>query len=160
MIASLLLAMSAISADEIRPDKFYVAGVSQSMTLADYNALIANGGYKSEPIGPDRFRAVIDSQAIYVDFCNGRVVQAISEHVSSDWLESIVALEKAGFTWTDAGAYVEQNNLRTGYFMLTTKVPKGFTYFATPMVKGATINGRELGTFQIMFQSVDNACRQ
>ncbi len=160
MIASLLLAMSAISAEEIRPDKFYVAGISQNMTLADYNALIANGGYKSEPIGPDRFRAVIDSQAIYVDFCNGRVVQAISEHLSSDWLASIVALEKAGFSWTDASAYVQQNDLRTGYFTLTTKLPKGFTYFATPIVKGATVNGRELGTFQIMFRAVDDSCRQ
>jgi len=158
IMASIVLAASAITADEIRPEKFYVAGISQDMTLSEYNSLIANGGFKSEPIGPDRYRAVIRDQVVYVDFCNGRITQTISEYLSSDWLQSMTELERAGFKWVSPIAYVEQNSLRTGYLALGATSPKGFKYFAAPMVKAATANGHDLATFQIMFRSMNSAC--
>jgi hypothetical protein len=156
---SLVIAMSAVSADDIRPEKFYVAGVSQNMSLSEYNSLISNGGFKSEPIGPNRFRAIIDKQIVYVSFCNDRVVQTISEYSSSEWLQSIIALERVGFKWGNVSAYVEENRLRTGYLTVSVTSPRSFTYFASPLVKAATLDGRDFSAFQIVFEANENSCR-
>ena len=158
MIMSLIIAMSAITADEIRPDRFYVAGISQNMTLSEYNSLIANGGFKSEPIAPDRFRAVIDNQAIYVDFCEGRIIEATAEYESSDWLRSMLVLEGAGFKWGAPVVTHSQNDLSTGYLAISATSPKGFSYFAAPLVKAASFRGHDMAAFQIMFRSMTNPC--
>jgi hypothetical protein len=63
MVAVLLVAQ-AISTSTVQKQSFYVAGVRQDMTLADYNSLISNGGYKSKPVGPDVFWATIEVEYI------------------------------------------------------------------------------------------------
>lgn len=158
MITPLIFAMSAITADEIRPERFYVAGISQNMTLSEYNSLISNGGFKSEPIAPDRFRAVIDDQVIYVDFCEGKIIEATAEYISSDWLQSMLTLEGVGFKWGAPVVTHSENSLRTGYLAISTTAPKGFNYFAAPLVKAASFQGRDIATFQIMFRAIGNPC--
>lgn len=157
----ILLAAQALSAADLRPSGFYVAGVTQGMTLADYNALIANGGYKSQPLKPDTYQATINGRVVYVSFCQGRVARAISEYSSTDWMRSMKALEVVGFKWL---APVVQIDEPTGVLQLSSLAfgvtrPKGFNYFVAPMVKGATANGRDVPPFQLMFEAMNHACQ-
>ena len=54
--------------------------------------------------------------------------------------------------------YQCEHELRTGYLAIAATSPKGFSYFATPLVKAASFRGRDVATFQIMFRAMINPC--
>jgi hypothetical protein len=161
-LITILFAAQALAAAEIAPSRFYVAGIQQGMTLADYNSMISNGGFKSQPIGPDRYQATINGQDIYVDFCGGQVVGALASYLSADWLLSLRALEARGFKFN--GPFLDEadatGEMRTGSIAFSGISPKDFRYGVLPMIKTASFRDKDLPSFQLSFRGADNACRQ
>lgn len=156
---AMLLAAQAVTASEIRSDAFYVAGVRQGMSMAEYNALIANGRYESKPLERDRFLASIDGQAIVVTFCQNRIASALVSYNSVQWLQSIMAFQKAGLAFNGFAAYVEEGQDQSGSLVTGVTIPKGYNYFVTPMVKAFVAAGRDFPTFQLNFEMTNNPCR-
>lgn len=161
MSIALMWAAQALSSSDLRPSGFYVSGIAQGMTLAEYNSLISNGHYKSSPMGPDSYLAEMDGQSVVVSFCQGRVFSAIAQYRSVDWVLSMKALETAGFKWGAPLLQIDdqRGELRMASVWFGVTTPKGFSYFAAPILKGASAKGRDLPIFQINFETVNHACR-
>lgn len=160
MLPTVLLAAQVLTASDLRPAGFYVAGVQQGMSLADYNAMIANGRYRSQPMGPDHYVATINGQDVIVRFCAGRVVGAAGQYSSADWLRSIQVLEGAGFKWVPPIVSTEENTIRTGTLAIGTTTPKGFAYGVLPEIKSASIQGKDIPAFMLYFEALENPCRK
>jgi hypothetical protein len=160
-LIAIFVAAQALTATDLAPAGFYVAGVQQGMSLTDYNAMIANGGFKSKPLGPERYWATIGSQDVFVSFCKGRVVSAIADYRSVDWMKSMKSLENAGFKWGQPFVTVDESNseMRTSSAVFSLIVPKGFAYGVMPMVKGSTFRDRDMPAFQLNFSALGNDCQ-
>ncbi len=159
--SAIFLASTALSPSDLPPTNFYVHGIQQNMSLAEYNTMIANAGYKSEPIGPNRFVATINEQRFTVDFCKSRVVGVLAQYNSSDWLKSMQVLESVGYKWGEP--YIDHNkktdvgwNFSNLTFVAT--IPAGYSYFVAPIMKGAVLNGQDFPVFQLSFQAIQNSC--
>jgi len=157
MVAVLLVAQ-AISTSTVQTQSFYVAGVRQDMTMADYNSLISNGGYKSKPVGPDVFWATIEGQDVVVSFCQGRVYRAMASYTSVDWARSLTALQGLGIKWgsvyPSSGAASDASTVAVASIM-----PLDFRYSITPLVKGFTVGKSDFPTFQLSFEALQSPCR-
>ena len=55
--------------------------------------------FKSKPIRSDIYIATIGEKDVVVVFCKERVVAAIADYNSVDWMESIHTLESLGYSW-------------------------------------------------------------
>ena len=159
MSAIVTIAMAALTAQDVPPDRFYVDGIQQGMSFADYSSMISNGGFKSGPIAPDRYWATIYNQNYYVTFCKGMIVRAVAEYRSSDWIASMKNLTDIGFKFSGPFLDVGTDELRSSKLIFATISPKGYSFFITPLVNGMVLNGKELGAFQLVFEAVDNPCR-
>jgi hypothetical protein len=153
-----LVAANALTASDLSPSGFYVSGISQGMTTAEYNAMISNGGFRSEPVAPDTFMARMKDETVFVSFCDGKVFRAIAEYKSSDWMQSLLTLEGIGYKWGAPIVSADQNELRSSRLAFTATMPKGYRYFVAPMIKGSVFQGREMGSFQLMFQDSNSRC--
>jgi hypothetical protein len=161
MMLSLLFVTQALTASDLQPSGFYVAGVQQGMTVAEYNSMISNGGFRSQPMDRDTQWAAINGRDVIVRFCEGRVVDATASYNSVDWLTSIQALERAGIRIIVASATLDQpeSEMRSGQMSFGVTMPRGFSYGVMPVVKAMTIRDRDLPAFQLHFTAIANPCR-
>jgi len=157
-IAATFLAMQAVTPSAVQPELFYVSGVQQGMTMTDYNALIANGGFKSKPVSPNAFWAVVDGQDIFVSFCQGKVFRAMASYNSVDWTRSLVSLQGLGFKWGVISP-VNGSDDKTSALAVPSISPPGFKYSVTPLLKGFVVGKLDSPTFQLSFEALNSPCR-
>lgn len=160
-LIAVLIAAQALTVADIRPNGFYLSGVRQGMTSADYNAVISNGGYQSKPVDRDRFIATIEGQDVIVTFCNDKVVMVVGNYTSFDWAQSIQALQQVGFAYEKVFPYAnpDTSSSKSGGLAIGGKTPVGFTYSVTPVIKAFEVNRRDFPTFQLQFEATNNACQ-
>lgn len=160
-LTSVLLAAQAITASDLGRDRFYVAGIEQGMTLSEYNSMISNGSFLSKPTGPDGYWATIDRKDYFVTFCQGRVMRVIAGYDAVEWHKSIKLLTENGYKIGIPYVSVSDGSggMVTSSMAFETTLPKGAKYFVTPLMKGASINGRSMPDFQLSFQAYPSACQ-
>ena len=160
VMLTVLFFAQALTGYDLRQDRFYVAGIQQGMTLQEFNSLISNGGYRSEPLGPDKFVAHVGKQRITVEFCRGAVVSAMANYLSSDWMRSIQILQTAGVNFGEPVLDIQNDELSSGMISFSVGMPKGFRWFAMPTVKGMKYRGNDMPIFQIDYEAIDNPCSE
>lgn len=152
----LFLAAQAVTTAELQPDGFYVAGVRQDMTVAEYDALIANGRFKSEPVRRDVFWATINERRLGVFFCKGKVFRVMVDFDASSWLASVANLESAGFKW-NAPYVLDTGDSQTMGIGVTG--PANFSYFVVPILKSFRVGSGSIPTFQLQFEALNSECK-
>ncbi|MDE0880588.1 MAG: hypothetical protein OSB00_18305, partial [Sphingomonas bacterium] len=52
------------------------------------------------------------------------------------------------------------DEFRSGSMIFGETIPKGYTYGVLPSVRGMSVKGSELGSFQLRFIATDNPCQR